>query len=328
MRTILVTGGAGYIGSHVCKALREAGYEPVAFDNLSHGHRWAVRFGPFFQGDLKNSDDLNRAFETIKPEAVIHLAGSIHLRESIENPIHYYFNNVLGSLSLLRAMVKHEVTSLVFSSSAAIYADPEYVPLDENHPKLPLNPYGKSKWMVEQMLEDFHAAHGLNGVSLRYFNAAGADLEGEIGEAHNPETHLIPKAILAAQNKGEHLTIYNSKLPTPDGTAIRDYVHVSDLAQGHVSALQWVEKNQRPNAFNLGSGRGYSVKEVIAEVEKITGFSIETKIGKKTVIETPILVADIRKAARELGWNPIYSELSSIIETAWNWHSSPLLAKI
>ncbi len=328
MTNILVTGGAGYIGSHVCKALKDAGYTPVTFDNFSHGHEWAVRWGPFFYGDLQNAEDLNNAFSQYRPSAVIHLAGSIHLRESIEDPYKHYFNNVVGSLSLLKAMVKHGVSSLVFSSSAAIYAPPETLPISEEYRKAPINPYGKTKWMTEQIFEDFHRAHGLNAVSLRYFNAAGADPDGDLGEAHNPETHLIPRLIFTAQKKQESFTIYNDKLPTKDGTAVRDYVHVSDLAQAHVLSLKWLEKHQRPNAFNLGTGTGYSVREVLTKIEEISGQTINTLIENRSFEEPPILVADSRKAQEELKWTPTYSDLTQIVETAWQWHSSPILAKI
>jgi UDP-glucose-4-epimerase GalE len=327
MSTILVTGGAGYIGSHVCKALKMAGFLPVTFDNLSHGHEWAIRWGPFFYGDLQNSEDLDKAFLEFSPEAVIHLAGSIHLRESIENPYKHYFNNVIGSLSLLKAMVKHRVYSLVFSSSAAVYALPQYLPMDENHPKDPINPYGKTKWMTEKIFEDFHIAHGLNVVSFRYFNAAGADPDGEIGEAHNPETHLIPKLIFATQNKREVFTIYNNKLNTPDGSAIRDYIHVSDLADAHVSALYWLKKHQKPEAFNLGAGKGYSVLEIIEKTKEIIGSPIKVVIDDKPIAELPSLIADTTKAKKQLDWSPKYP-LNQIIETAWKWHSSSILTKI
>lgn len=325
MKKILVTGGAGYIGSHVCKALKCAGFEPITFDNFSHGHEWAVRWGPFFYGDLQNSEHLDQAFTTFQPEAVIHLAGSIHLRESIENPHKHYYNNVIGSLSLLKAMVKHQVKTLVFSSSAAIYAPPQYLPIDEEHVKDPINPYGKTKWMTEQIFEDFHHAHGLNAVSLRYFNAAGADPDNEIGEAHNPETHLIPRLLFTARGDLEYFTLYTNKLDTPDGTAVRDYIHVTDLATAHVRALDWVEKQQKPAAFNLGTGRGYSVSEVIKEVEKVTGSQIEVRIENKQIAELPILVADPRKANEMLKWYPKHSDLLEIIQTAWQWHSSHCL---
>lgn len=328
MKRILVTGGAGYIGSHVCKRLKEAGLEPITFDNFSHGHEFAVRWGPFVYGDLQNSEDLDRAFTEHSPDAVIHLAGSIHLRESIENPHKHYYNNVIGSLSLLKAMVKHNVKNLVFSSSAAIYGDPKYLPMDEKHPKNPMNPYGRTKWIVEQILPDFEKAHGLNSVALRYFNAAGADPEGEIGEAHNPETHLIPRVLFTAQQKQSHFCIYSDLLETPDGTAVRDYVHVSDLANAHVQALEWIETNKKSTAFNLGTGRGYSVLDVIKRAKEITGCPIEIKIENRHLPESPILVADPTYANQELQWKPEHSDLDQILETAWRWHSTPVHAGI
>lgn len=328
MRKILVTGGAGYIGSHVCKALKAAGYEPITFDNFSHGHEWAVRWGPFVYGDLQNASDLDAVFSEFRPEGVIHLAGSIHLRESIETPHKHYYNNVTGSLSLLKAMEKHRVTTLVFSSSAAVYAPPDTLPIKEDARKEPVNPYGKTKWMTEQIFEDFHHAHGLNAVSLRYFNAAGASAEGEIGEAHTPETHLIPSLILTAQGKREEFTLYSNQLPTPDGSAIRDYIHVTDLGSAHVKALEWLQEHRRPEAFNLGTGRGYSVLEVVQQVEEVSGLSIPIQVENQKISELPQLVADPTKAAKMLGFTPSHSSLREIIETAWKWHSSPVLAKL
>jgi len=328
METILITGGAGYIGSHVCKALKQAGYLPVTFDNLSHGHEWAVRFGPFFHGDLQNSEDLDRAFIEYSPRCVIHLAGSIHLRESIVNPHQHYYNNVVGTLSLLKAMVKHDISNLVFSSSAAIYATPKYLPLDEDHPKDPINPYGKTKWMSEQIISDFSFAHGLNAVCLRYFNAAGADPDCEIGEAHNPETHLIPRLLFTAQKKQEFFTIYNQSLPTEDGTAVRDYVHVSDLASAHVLSHEWLKKESTSTAFNLGTGRGFSVLQLIEKAREITGCPIPTKVHEEHFAELPILIADPKKAKEVLNWFPGFSDLDTIIETAWSWHNRLVLANL
>jgi UDP-glucose 4-epimerase len=258
---------------------------------------------------------------------VIHLAGSIHLRESIENPYQHYYNNVVGSLTLLKAMARHQVRMLVFSSSAAVYSMPQYLPMDEKHPKAPINPYGKTKWMTEQIFEDFHHAHGLNAVSLRYFNAAGADPEAEIGEAHNPETHLIPRLLLTALSPDETFTIYNDNLSSPDGTAIRDYIHVSDLAKAHVAALHWLEKNQKPEVFNLGMGTGYSVKEIIERTRQITGKEIAVNVERKDIAELPILVADTAKAKEHLDWTPEFS-LEEIIETAWKWHSSKVPVRL
>lgn len=320
---ILVTGGAGYIGSHVCKALKKAGFQPITFDNFSHGHEFAVRWGPFVYGDLQNSEDLEKAFIEYRPEAVIHLAGSIHLRESIENPHKHYYNNVIGTLSLLKAMVKYDVQNLVFSSTAAVYGNPQYLPINEDHPKCPMNPYGRTKWIIEQLLEDFQTAHGINPVVLRYFNAAGADPDCEIGEAHNPETHLIPRVFEVAMKKQPCFWIYSNQLKTPDGTAIRDYVHVTDLAQGHVQAMNWIEKNKKPAIFNLGTGKGYSVLEVIEEAKSVTGCAIEVKIDNRNLAESPALIADPSFAIDELGWAPVHSDLRQILKTAWNWHTAP-----
>lgn len=319
---ILVTGGAGYIGSHVCKALKKAGYTPVTFDNLSHGHREAVKFGPLFEGDLCNSEDLAKAFLNYQPQAVIHLAGSINLRESIENPFTHYSNNVCGTLSLLNAMVKHSIKKLVFSSSAAVYSSPQYLPIDENHPTEPLNPYGRTKWMTEKICQDFYEAHGLCTMILRYFNAAGADPEGEIGEAHYPETHLIPRVIFTAQKKQPFFTIYTDNHNTPDGTAIRDFVHVADLADAHVLSVKKLLLQEQPNVINLGAGKGYSVKEVLSIASQITGCPIPINIIKKEIAELPVLVADIKRAQKYLGWSPKRSDLPTILETAWRWHNS------
>lgn len=321
MKKILVTGGAGYIGSHVCKALRDAGYEPITFDNLSNGNAWAVRFGPFFRGDLQNKRDLDQVFTKYRPDAVIHLAASIDLRESLENPHSHYANNVGGTLCLLKSMIDHQVFSLVFSSSAAVYAPPAYLPMDEDHPKGATSPYGNTKWMCEQMIHDFYASYGLAGVCLRYFNAAGADAEANIGEAHRPETHLIPRLLMTAQKKQPYFTLYGSDFPTPDGTAIRDYIHVTDLAQAHIKALEWLNVHQRSEAFNLGTGQGFSVLQMIQKVEEVIGYPLEIKYENRRLGESAILVADARKAQAELDWIPVHSDLDSIVATAWKWHN-------
>lgn len=328
MSEVLVTGGAGYIGSHVCKALKKAGYIPITFDNFSHGHKEAVRFGPLVEGDLCNPLDLDRALHTYQPLAVIHLAGSINLRESLENPFSHYQNNVCGTLSLLNAMVKYSIKNLVYSSSAAVYCIPQYLPIDENHPTEPLNPYGRTKWMAEKICTDFYKAHGLKTFILRYFNAAGADPEGEIGEAHFPETHLIPRIIFTAQKKQSYFTVYNDNHNTPDGTAIRDFIHVADLADAHVLAVQKLLLSNEPLIINLGAGKGYSVKEVLHCAEHITKNSIPIKVINKEIAELPILIADIKRAQKYLQWTPKRSELTTILETAWQWHNSPTLVKI
>ncbi len=320
-KTVLVVGGAGYIGSHVCKALKAEGLLPVVFDNLSHGHRWAVRYGPLFYGNLEVKKDLDLAFSQYQPTAVIHLASYIHVRESVENPYKYYQNNISGTLALLDAMARHQVDRLVFSSTAAVYGEPKYLPIDEQHLKMPMNPYGKSKWVVEQLLEDFYRAHGIHFMTLRYFNAAGADLEGEIGEAHSPETHLLPLAIQTALKARSFLTIYGTDHPTMDGTAIRDYVHVIDLADAHVRALHWLEKKEPPLSLNLGAERGYSIKEIISALETRTGSPVPVKIAPRSLADPPTLIADATLAKKILGWTARHSSLETLIESAWNWHS-------
>lgn len=318
---ILVVGGAGYIGSHVCKALKKEGFLPVTFDNLSHGHQWAVRYGPLFCGDLNKESDLREVFDKYLPKAVIHLASYIHVRESLENPYKYYQNNFTGTLSLLNAMVRYQVHFIVFSSTAAVYGKPKYLPIDELHPQKPINPYGKSKWMVEQLLEDFHRAHGLHFLLLRYFNAAGADLEGEIGEAHSPETHLLPLVIQTALKIHPSLSIYGIDHPTEDGTAIRDYIHVADLASAHVTGLRWLQENQEPIALNLGTERGFSVQEIIRAVEKYSGQVLPVKISVRSPADPSILIANASRAKELLDWHPSHSSLETLIESAWNWHS-------
>lgn len=328
MPTILVTGGAGYIGSHVCKALAKAGHLPVAFDHLKHGHARAVRWGPLVQGDLNQKDDLDRAFRTYRPDGVIHLASLINLRESFENPHLYYLNNVVGTLSLLKAMVDHEVTGLVFSSSAAVYAswpNKESLPFRETHPLGSASPYGTTKIMCEQLIADFCAAYGLKAICLRYFNAAGADPDGEIGEAHSPETHVIPRLLFTAQGKQPHFTLYHSHHPTKDKTAIRDYIHVSDLATGHLLALQHLPQIKGMEPFNLGTGEGCSVLELIQKAEQVTGRSIQVRREESPSVETPLLVADVTKAKKVLGFQPQFSDLETILTTAWQWHNTPVL---
>lgn len=328
MNTILVTGGAGYIGSHVCKALKEEGFLPVVIDNLSHGHHAAIQWGPFLSGNILVSKDLDEAIETYRPSGIIHLAGSIHLRESFDHPEIHYENNVSGTLSVLRAMVRHKVPFLVFSSSAAIYAAEGNRPLNEESPKAPGSPYGRTKWIAEQMIADFVQAHGIRAVCLRYFNAAGADRDGTIGEAHFPETHLIPRLIEALQEGGDPFTLYADSLPTPDGTAIRDFIHVSDLATGHVAALRYLFDGKESGSFNLGTGKGSSVREVIEQVEQLGGAKIPILKKEGGAPEVPILIADPSKAKKTLSWNPVHSSLSNIIKTAYRWHTERTFEKV
>lgn len=318
---VLVTGGAGYIGSHACKALALSGHEPIAYDNLVYGHRWAVRWGPLVEGELADATALDAAFRSHKPDAVMHFAAYAYVGESVADPIKYYRNNVAGSLALLDACHRHGVDKLVFSSTCATYGVPHQIPITESHPQAPINPYGASKLMVERMLADCGTAHGLRSIALRYFNAAGADPDGEIGEAHDPETHLIPLVLEAAAGKRPHIQIFGTDYDTPDGSCIRDYIHVSDLADAHVQALRHlVDSAPGMQAFNLGNGTGFSVREVIAAAERVTGRSIPVVEGPRRPGDPPALVGDPTHARAELGWQPKLDELDTIVATAWEWH--------
>lgn len=319
---MLVTGGAGYVGSHACKALACAGYLPVVYDNLSRGHAWAVKWGPLERGDLMKTARLTAVLRKHRPIAVLHFAALAYVGESVADPLRYYRNNVGGTNSLLQAMREAAVDRVVFSSTCAVYGAPSKVPIPEGHPQSPLNPYGHSKRMVEQMLADSAAAHGLRSVSLRYFNAAGADPDGEIGEVHDPETHLIPLALEAAAGLRPSLTIHGTDYPTPDGTCIRDYVHVADLADAHVQALQYLARNRGASAFNLGNGGGFTVREVIAAAERVTGRKIPLRNGPRRAGDPPALVGNAGRARRALGWKPRYRDLEAIIDTAWRWLQS------
>jgi UDP-arabinose 4-epimerase len=320
MNSILVTGGAGYVGSHACKALADAGYEPVTFDNLVFGHRSAVRWGPLIEGDILDRESLDRAFEQCKPQAVMHFAAFAYVGESVADPGKYYRNNVAGTLTLLEAMRHHQVARLVFSSSCAVYGHPQSTPITEDHPCRPVNPYGASKWMAERMLDDFAAAHSLASICLRYFNAAGADPSGDIGESHDPETHLIPLALDAAAGVRPNVTIFGDEYPTRDGTCIRDYIHVSDLAQAHLLALRALESGHAGGAYNLGNGRGFTVREVIASVEAVTGRALRVDIGAPRAGDPAVLVADAAAVQRDLGWRPLHTDLAAIVQSAWRWH--------
>ncbi|MBA2453671.1 MAG: UDP-glucose 4-epimerase GalE [Chloroflexia bacterium] len=318
---ILVTGGAGYIGSHTAKALARAGHQPVVFDNLSFGHRWAVRWGPLVEGDLSDKALLRSVLETHEIDAVIHFAASAYVGESMQNPRKYFRNNVVNTLNLLDAMMDAKVKKIVFSSTCATYGDPQELPITERHPQKPVNPYGDSKLFVEQMLKWYGHAYGLHWTALRYFNAAGADPDGAIGENHTPETHLIPLAIQAAMGLRPYLEVFGTEYPTPDGSAVRDYVHVNDLADAHIRALGHLLDGGDNLALNLGTGNGYSVREVIATVERVSQKSVPVRLTLPRAGDPAELIADASEARRVLGWRPVFNDLESIVRSAWNWHS-------
>ena len=319
-RAVLVTGGAGYIGSHACKALAQAGYLPVALDNLSYGHEWAVQWGPLVKGDILDPAALDAVFTEYRPQAVLHFAAFAYVGESVTNPEKYYRNNVVGTLSLLEAMRRHDCKRVVFSSTCATYGVPERLPLTEDCPQRPINPYGWSKLMMEQILRDFQQAYGMSFASLRYFNAAGADMGGEIGEDHDPETHLIPLIILAAMGKRGHIEVFGTDYPTPDGTAVRDYIHVDDLADAHVLALRRLEREPGGLFINLGTEAGNSVLEVIKAVEKVSGRTVPVQYGPRRAGDPHALYADAARAREWLGWKPKHG-IEEIVASAWKWHS-------
>jgi len=320
-KSVLITGGAGYIGSHTCKAVSRTGYLPVTLDNLVYGHESSVKWGPFIKGDISDPHVLNTIFETYHPKAVLHFAAFAYVGESISAPGKYYRNNFAGTLTLLEAMRNHGCLHIVFSSSCATYGIPEKLPIPETHPQKPISPYGWSKFMIEQVLRDFEMAHGIRYVALRYFNAAGADLEGELGEDHVPETHLIPLVIQAALERSLFVEIYGTDYSTPDGTAVRDYIHVTDLAEAHVQALNYLSNGGNSIALNLGTGRGYSVREIIEAVERVTGHPVPVKKSDRRPGDPPVLVAGSHRAADLVGWQPKYSDLPRIMDTAWRWHN-------
>lgn len=321
---ILIAGGAGYIGSHTNKLLNERGYRTVVFDNLVYGHREFVRWGEFFKGDLSNPVEIRECFRKYPVHAVMHFSAFAYVGESVENPSKYYFNNVVNTLNLLEVMREFGVRYFIFSSTCAVYGIPEQVPINEEAPKRPVNPYGKTKLMIEQILEDYDRAYGIKHINLRYFNAAGADPEAEIGEWHEPETHLIPLTIYAALGAKEDIKIFGTDYPTKDGTCIRDYIHVMDLAEAHIKALEYLVRHDRSDAFNLGNGEGYSVREIIESVRRISKKDFRvTEVGRRPG-DPPVLISDSKKARELLGWEPRYRDIDSIVETAWRWHSSSM----
>lgn len=318
MKNILVIGGAGYIGSHMVRMLAKQGYNPVVFDNLSKGHREAVANYPFELGDLGDKARLTEVFKKYGIEAVMHFAAFAEVGESVKEPSKYYHNNVAKVLDLLDALVENDIKYFVFSSTAATFGEPIRPKIDESHPQNPINPYGNTKLMVEKILADFDTAYGLKATALRYFNASGADDSGEIGESHNPETHLIPIVLQAATGKRASIKMFGTDYPTPDGTCVRDYVHVNDLARAHILALEKMFKDNVSERFNLGSGNGFSVAEIVKEAKRITGIDFTVEKAPRRDGDPAVLVADSAKAERILGWKPQYN-LTRIIETAWNW---------
>ncbi|MFE0018062.1 UDP-glucose 4-epimerase GalE [Mesorhizobium sp. NPDC059054] len=315
-RRILVTGGAGYIGSHTAKLLRSRGLEPVVYDNLATGNRSSVRWGPFVHGDVLDTVHLTRTMERFQPAAAIHFAASAYVGESVADPSKYYRNNVAGMLSLLDAARQAGLEKMIFSSSCATYGVPASLPIAETMPQVPINPYGKTKLIAEQMLADYAAAFGLHYVALRYFNACGADPEGELGEWHDPETHLIPRALLAAAGRIERLEVFGDDYDTADGTCVRDYIHVSDLAWAHVLAYEHLARGGRNLAVNLGTGRGASILEILETIDRVTGHSVPIAIQPRRAGDPPALYADPSLARSALGFSPQYSDLDTIVRTA------------
>lgn len=316
---LLVVGGAGFIGSHMIKMLALAGHKVVTLDNLSTGHADAVHYGRLVVGDIADITLLDRLFESECFDAVLHFAAFSLVAESVAKPSAYYQNNVSNTLNLLNTMVRHDVLNFIFSSSAAIFGDPLRTPIDETHPQSPINPYGRSKLMVEHILRDYDFAYGLRSVSLRYFNAAGADPEGELGERHVPETHLIPLIMQAASGRQKHVTVFGKDYPTPDGTCVRDYIHVHDLCTAHLLSLEWMLETRQSAQFNLGNESGFSVLDIINAVRDVTGVGVNATYSERRKGDPAILVADASLAKRTLGWSPQFSSIDTIIEHAWRW---------
>jgi UDP-arabinose 4-epimerase len=327
MTRILVIGGAGYIGSHTAKRLVQQGFHVAVYDNLSRGHRDFVRWGPLVEGDLHDTALLRETLRWFKPEAVIHFAAFAYVGESVANPGLYYRNNVGGTLSLLEAMRQAGTLKIIVSSTCATYGQPETQPITEDTPQRPINPYGASKLMMERMCADFGDAHGIRTVALRYFNAAGCDPDGEIGERHDPEPHLIPRILMAATGGLTHIEVFGQDYPTPDGTCIRDYIHVNDLADAHIQAARYLMDGGTSDCFNIGTGHGASVAEVIAAAERVVGKTIALKDGPRRDGDPPVLVADPSKAARVLNWRAGNLDLQQTVATAWNWHQKEMQRK-
>jgi UDP-arabinose 4-epimerase len=321
-KTVLVTGGAGYVGSHACKALARAGFQPIVLDDLSTGHSNMVRWGPLMRGDLRSRSRVDEALQTARPIAVMHFAASAYVGESLSDPGKYYENNVAATLNLLDAMRSHGVRQLIFSSSCATYGIPDQVPISERAVQRPANPYGRSKLFAEEIILDYVRAYALQAVILRYFNACGADASGDLGEDHDPETHLIPRALMAAAGQIPYLEIFGADYPTPDGTCIRDYVHVTDLADAHLLALGHLIAGRGSVALNIGIGRGFSVREVVDATKRVTGLSVPIQIGARRPhdADPPVLIADPALSRSLFGFAPRYENIDDIIATAWRWH--------
>lgn len=316
---VLVSGGAGYIGSHMVKRLLSQSIDVVVVDDLSGGHREAVGGTELIEADIGDQEGITQVLRQRRFDAIMHFASFIQVGESVSDPAKYYRNNLTGTLSLLDAAVACGVNHFVFSSSAAIFGEPQYTPIDENHPTQPLSPYGFSKLAVERILADYDRSYGLHSVCLRYFNAAGADPAGKLGERHEPETHLIPLVLQAASGRRPAVSVFGQDYPTPDGTCVRDYIHVMDLCDAHLLALKHLERTDRSAAFNLGNGSGFSVSEVIRAVEKVTGRSVPVELAGRRAGDPAVLVADSKKAMAELGWRPKYNALETIVSHAWQW---------
>jgi len=319
---VIVTGGAGYIGSHVCKKLYRKGYNPITIDNLSRGDKSLIKWGPFFQKDIRDNESLNNIFREYSPIAVIHLAAFSYIEESVKYPWKYYDNNINGALSVIKAMIECKIKNIVHSSTCAVYGLPQKCPIKETENPNPINPYGKTKLFIEQTLEQLKNNNDINAISLRYFNAAGADPDMETGEIHNPETHLIPLSLKACINKDSPIIINGVDYPTRDGTCIRDYIHVSDLANAHIIALEkLLSQNIEPTNINLGTGIGYSIFEIFKSIEELTGYAVPYKIGEKRIGDPHELVADPQLSEEVFSWVPEISDLKNIISTSLSWYS-------
>ncbi len=316
---VLITGGAGYIGSHVVKALGEKGYNLLIVDNLSNGHREAVLYGKLAIGDIRDKEFIKKVISEFTPDVVMHFSAFIEVGISVKEPLSFYKNNVIGTLNLLEVLIENKIDKFIFSSTAAVYGIPEKIPIPEEHRINPINPYGKTKAVIEKALEDFSKAYNFKYVSLRYFNASGADPSGKIGESHNPETHLIPLVLQTAKGERDAIRIYGTDYPTEDGSCIRDYIHVNDLADAHILAMKYLVEGGESDVFNCGYGYGYSVREVIETAKKITGKNFKVIEDKRREGDPPVLIADSKKLKKKLNWKPKYDDLETIIKTAWNW---------